>query len=203
MTDSSSLTISLSSNLDDYFREPVTQAMRGRDVEASSATQSYLVQLLIDFAKPSEATTSALSQPVTFLLRDAMSSTGPERFKRLQSLGDGVLYGMGFFSRTSKGVDEDYVVQVGASAYGHAARMLRVGQGKAEGPDVLDELARKFTRFVEVLRYVADWVAAKAARDEASLVKLYERWQKTGSAVLKAELGQRGLLPVPNPGGVH
>ena len=39
--------------------------------------------------------------------------------------------------------------------------MLRVGQGKAEGPDVLDELARKFIRFVEVLRYVAKGMTAK------------------------------------------
>ena len=52
--ESSSHTISLTANLDEYFREPVTQAIRGRDVGASSATESYLVLLLSDFAKPLE-----------------------------------------------------------------------------------------------------------------------------------------------------
>jgi len=200
---SESLTISLTANLDEYFREPVTQAIRGRDVDASSATESYLVQLLSDFAKPTAETTSALTQPVTFLLRDAMGAAGQERFKRLQSLGDGVLYSMGFFGDKLRKVDEGYVAHVGSSAYEHAARMLRTGQAPVEGPNVLDELASKFARFVEVLRYVADWFAAKAAHDESALVRLYERWLRTGSTVLQNELGQRGLVLMRNGGGVH
>lgn len=195
--------IALTLSLDAYFREPVTQALRGRDVEASSATTSYLVQLLSDFAKPAEDTTSPLTQSVTFLMRDALNASGHERFKRLQSLGDGVLYGLGFFSDKLRGPDERYVAQVGSSAYEHAARMLRTGQERPRGPHVLDELAAQFARFVDVLRYVSDWVSAKAAHDEAALVRLYERWLKTGSSVLQSELGQRGLLPLKNPGGVH
>lgn len=203
MSESASPNISLAASLGDYFRAPVTEAMRGKEVAASPATESYIVQLLSDFAKPTQESSSPLTQPVTFLLRDAMNATGQERFKRLQSLGDGVLYSMGFFSDTRSLVDRGYVAQVGASAYGHAARMLRTGQGQAGGPDVLQELATKFERFVDVLRYVSDWVAAKGARDEEDLIRLYERWQKTGSEVLKNELGQRGLLPLANPGGVH
>lgn len=186
--------ISLAPSLGEYFREPVTEAMRGRELSASSATESYIVQLLADFAKPSLDTSSPLTQSVTLLFRDAMDASGPERFRRLQSLGDGVLYGMGFFSDSMKGVDRGYMARVGASAYDHAARMLRTGQGKTAGPDVLDELAHKFDRFVEVLRYVADWVEAKSARDEEGLVRLYERWLRTGSPVFKSELGQRGLI---------
>jgi len=204
MSEHASRFISLSSNLDAYFEEPVTQALRGREVDASPATTSYLVRLLSDFAKPTDETTSPLTEPVTFLLRDAMSASGQERFKRLQSLGDGVLYGLGFFSgKLNGGADEGYVAHVGSSAYEHAARMLRTGQGVAKGPNVLEELALKFQRFVDVLRYVADWMSAKAARDEEALVRLYERWLKRGSEVLGSELGQRGLLPLKNPGGVH
>ena len=158
--------ISLSLSLDAYFREPVTEALRGREVAASPATESYLVRLLSDFAKPTEETTSPLTEPVTFLLRDAMNATGQERFKRLQSLGDGVLYGLRFFSdKVNRGAEEEYVTHVGSSAYEHAARMLRTGQGTAGGPNVLEELATKFQRFVDVLRYVSDWLSAKAAHD--------------------------------------
>jgi len=203
MSESQSPQISLAVSLGDYFRAPVIEAIRGKEVTASPATESYIVQLLSDFAKPTQESSSPLSQSVTFLLRDAMNASGQERFKLLQSLGDGVLYSMGFFSDTLRRVDRSYVAQVGASAYGHAARMLRTGQGHAGGPDVLDELATKFECFVDVLRYVSDWVVAKGARDEEDLLRLYERWLKSGSEVLKNELGQRGLLPLANPGGVH
>lgn len=203
MSESESTKLSLTLSLDDYFREPVDDALKGDQIKASPATRTYLVQLLSDMAKPSAETASPLTQPVTFLLRDAMDATGHDRFKKLQSLGDGVLYGMGFFADNMKGVDEGYVAHVGSSAYEHAARMLRTGQGTATGPNVLGELASKFQRFVEVLRYVADWVTAKAARDEEAVVRLYERWLKTGSPVLQSELGQRGLLPMRKLGGVH
>src|SRR5215213_3281646 len=100
MQELNSLKISLAPNLGEYFREPVTEAIRGREVQASSATESYIVQLLSDFARPRPETTSPLTQSVTLLLGEAMEQSGPERFKRLQTLGDGVLYGMGFFSQT-------------------------------------------------------------------------------------------------------
>jgi hypothetical protein len=207
MQEPNSLTISLAPSLGDYFREPVTQAIRGREVQASSATESYIVQLLSDFAKPTPETTSALTESVTLLLRDAIAESGPERFRRLQRLGDGVLYGMGFFNQKTHGVDRKYLARVGATAYDHAARMLRTGQGKSAGPDILNELATKFEGFVEVLRYVSDWVEAKSARDEEGLVRLYERWLKTKSPLLKDELGQRGMFGLGNDsgfgGGIH
>lgn len=196
--------LSLSADLGAYFREPLEVAMRDAEVQASGAAESYLVQLLSDFAKPTGASTSALSQSVTLLYRDAMNESGHERFKRLQELGDGVLYAMGYFHGTHlRGADEGYVAKIGSNAYGHAARMLRTGQGSASGPDVLDELATQFTRFVDVLRRVSDWVMAKSARDEESLVKLYDRYLRTGSTVLRNELAERGLIAVSGPGGVH
>ncbi|HTJ82154.1 MAG TPA: hypothetical protein VL400_10550 [Polyangiaceae bacterium] len=198
----SPLTIALTPSLGDYFRAPVGEAIRGRDVDASPATEVYLVQLLSDFAKPAGDTTSTLTEPVAFLLRDAMEAAGSERFRKLQALGDGLLYGVGFFGHGVRGVDRKYFLEIGATAYGHAAQMLRTGQGAVSGPDVLDELARKFARFVEVLAYVSDWVLAQSARGQKGLVDLYERWLATGSAVLSNELGQRGVLPMKKSGGI-
>jgi hypothetical protein len=199
----SPLSISLTPSLGEYFRAPVSDALRGQEVPASAATETYLVQLLSDFAKPTGDSSSPLSEPVTLLLRDAMEASGVERFRKLQALGDGVLYGVGFFGRQVRGVDRNYFVQVGSTAYGHAAQMLRTGQGTVAGPDVLDELAREFARFVAVLGYVSDWVLAQSARGSEGLVRLYERWLRTGSPVLSTELGQRGVLPLKRTGGVH
>ncbi len=201
-------TIALTPSLGEYFRGPVhsaiqKQANQRRDLEASAASETYLVQLLSDFANPSPETRSALDRPVSFLLHDAMAASGAERFRRLQSLGDGVLYGLGFFGQSVEGADRRYYVHVGASAYGRAAQMLRAGHGQAGGPDVLDELARQFEGFAAVITMVADFLMAQSARGHQGMLKLYERWLKTGSSVLEKELGERGIMPLTKQGGVH
>lgn len=202
MSETSSPTISLAPSLGDYFRDPVKGALHGREIEASPATETYLVQLLTDFAHPTQETASTLSQPATFLLHEAMSTHGPERFKRLQRLGDGVLYNLGFFGEALGDADRSYLVHVGSRAYGHASAMLRAGQA-SEPNDVLGELAQRFARFVDVLVWVSDWVLAQSVRGEEGLLRLYERWLRTRSSVLRDELGQRGMLALPNPGGTH
>ena len=57
--------ISLTSNIGDYFRDPVSEAIRGKDVEASPAIETYLVQLLTDFGKPNEEATTSRSEPAS------------------------------------------------------------------------------------------------------------------------------------------
>lgn len=203
MSESSSQSIALNARLDDYFREPVVEALRDSSVTASGATEAYLIQMLSDYAKPT-TDSSALSESVTLLYHEAMKTAGHERFRKLQSLGDGVLYSMGFFHGTlARNADAGYVASVGKNAYGHAARMLRTGQGVARGPDVLEELSSNFERFISVLRYVSDWVYAKSHCDEEGLLRMYERWRRTGSTVLRNELSQRGLVPSEAPGGIH
>jgi len=195
-------TIALAPDISQFFREVISDALRVRQVDASDAAESYLVGVLCDFTHPDEEAGSTFTQPLTFLLRDAMEASGAERFRRLRSLGDRVLYALGFFGGhiELKGVDRGYVVTVGSSAYQHAAAMLRL---KAQAPDVLSELAAKFGRFAEVLRDVAEGTLVCGVRDERSVVKLYERWLKTGSSRLAGELSAMGILPTRSAGGVN
>jgi hypothetical protein len=189
-----------------YFQEVVGESLRFRRVEATEAACSYLVDLLCAFAHPDEHTGSTLNQPLTFLLRDALEAAGAERFRRLRLLGDGVLYVLGFFGGhiELKGIDRGYVVGVGSTAYRHAAAMLRLSPTAiSQGPDVLSELAEKFERFADVLNDVAEGMLASGARDERSVLKLYERWLRTGSTRLAEELGARGLIPVRGFGGTN
>jgi hypothetical protein len=197
--------ITVSPSMTRFFQEVVEEALRARNVEATEAASSYVVGLLCEFAHPSEQTESTFNQPLTFLLRDALESTGAERFRRLRSLGDGVLYGVGFFGGhiELKGIDRGYVVGVGSTAYHQAAAMLRLNARIGQGPDVLSELAEKFDRFVGVLNDVADGALASGARDERSVIRLYERWLKTGSSRLADELGARGLVPTRGTGGLN
>jgi hypothetical protein len=189
-----------------FFQEVVGEALRSRNLDATEAACSYLVDLLCEYAHPGEDAGSTLTQPLTFLLRDALEATGVERFQRLRVLGDGVLYVVGFFGGhiECKGIQRGYVISVGSSAYRHAAAMLRrSAAADSQGPDVLSELADKFDRFAQVLGDVADGALASGARDERAVLKLYERWLRTGSCRLAEELGTRGLIPVRGSGGLN
>jgi hypothetical protein len=199
--------IAIAASMADYFRDIVDDAVRAKKVEASAAAQCYLVQLLSDFGRPDEELDEAMKESPTLLLHEAISAAeGKERFRRLRNLGDGTLYGLGFFGEhvEGRGVDRGYVAHVGSAAYDHAATMLRVSRGGGpipDGhPDVLAELSRKFREFVEVLAYVADGAMAQSARGAQGIVKLYERWLRTGSSALASGLAERGLLPVRGGG---
>lgn len=203
---SESSTIAIAPNITLYFQEVISDAIRVHRVDATDAAATYLVSLLCDYAHPDEEAGSTFNKPLTFLLRDALECTGPERFRRLRALGDHSLYALGFFGGhiEQRGIDRGYVSSVGATAYAGAASMLRLksrAERLAAGPDVLSEMAAKFDRFAAVLRDVAEGTLACGARDERSVVKLYERWLKTGSSRLAEELGARGIVPTRGSGG--
>ena len=56
------------------------------------------------------------------------------------------------------------------------------------------ELATKFQRFAAVLSDVAEGTIGAMVRDSQSLVKVYERWVRTGSTRLAGELGLHGIV---------
>jgi hypothetical protein len=201
-------TIAIAPNITEYFQEVISDAIRVQKVEATDAATTYLVSLLCSFTHPDEAAGSGFDRPLTFLLHDALQAAGAERFRRLRALGDHSLYALGFFGGhiEQKGVDRRYVSGVGSTAYAHAAAMLRTrarAERGAGGPDVLSELAAKFDRFAAVLADVAEGTIASGVHDERSIVKLYERWLRTGSSRLAGELGARGIVPTRGAGGTN
>jgi hypothetical protein len=196
--------ITISASITDYFASVIEDALRSRKVEASRAASQYLVGVLTDYAHPDEEAESTFSRPLTFQLRDALEASGPTRFRRLRSLGDGVLYVAGFFGGhiDLRGIDRGYVVRVGVTAYDNASAMLRSSGHRAEH-DVLAELAQKFEQFVAVLNEIADGALAQGARGEGGLLHLYERWLKTGSSRIAQELGARGIIPTRGKEGLN
>jgi hypothetical protein len=197
------LTIAIAPNITEYFHEVISDAIRVRHVEATDEAASYLVSLLCSFTHPDEEAGASFQRPLTFLLHDALESSGPDRFRRLRALGDHALYALGFFGGhiELKGVDRRYVSNVGSTAYIHAAAMLRTRAKAERSPGVLSEMATKFDCFAGVLADVAEGTLACGVRDERSIVKLYERWLRTGSSRLAEELGARGIVPTRGSGG--
>ncbi|MEZ4223616.1 MAG: hypothetical protein R3B13_21890 [Polyangiaceae bacterium] len=197
--------IELAGNISEFFSGVVSDAMRARRVEATDAAESYVVALLADYARPGTLSEETLSRPLTLLLDEAMQASGHERFERLRTLGDGVLYVSGFFAEhlETRGVERTYVSALGSRAYETAATMLRRGGGESSGPDVFAELALKFRQFADLLADVATALQARAARTDGAVLKLYERWLETGSSSLAEALTARGMMPTRGTGALN
>ena len=195
------MTIVAAESVAGFFGTVVDDAMKAQRVEATEGATRYLVSLLADYAHPARPAGEALERPMTLLLDEALHVPDPaERFERLRVLGDGVLYGCGFFGDhfEAKGIDLAYLEGLGTRAYGAASSMFRA----QSGPDLFAELAEKFGRFVDVLGEVADATIAMGTESPRQIVKVYERWLKTGSDRLATALTARGVVPTRTPRGV-
>jgi len=204
------MSIVAAGSISTYFHEVVQDAIKARHVEATNGATSYLVGLLSDYARPDEKAGEALARPLAFLLSEAMQTPSPaERFDKLRALGDGVLYTCGFFGDhfEARGVDQSYVIGIGTTAYGAAASILQVPATVTRdkpGPrlDIYRELADNFRAFVSVLIEIADRTITAGVQGSKDLVRVYERWLKTGSEGLAQALAAHGLVPVRGMKGV-
>ena len=179
----------------EYFRELVEKAIARQRLTSSEVSAFYLVQLLDSFVRPDRAYFDAgidYDQPLAHLLCEAIASGEARRFTLFKATGDLSLFISGFFSDSvmRKPVDFDYYVSLGGYAYGRAAR-LSAHQTAAE---VFEELSQKFSRFVDVLTEVSE---ASTLTDHTSLLRLYEKWLRTGSERTGAMLRDLGVLPGP------
>lgn len=196
------MSILKAASISEFFQDIVDESVRARNVSATDGARTYLVSLLADFAKPRGTGEEALDRPLTFLLDEAMHTPDlGNRFERLRTLGDGVLYTTGFFAGhfESRGVDPEYVIGIGRTAYKNAGSLLRPGSSNdveqsASEIDLFGELADKFAEFVAVIADVADSTVAKSSGDSKSLLRLYERWLKTRSERLGDALSAQGFV---------
>jgi hypothetical protein len=181
--------------------------MRLQRVDATAGAMRYLVALLTDFVHPDRLAEETLERPLTLLFDEAVNAPDQaDRFQRLRTIGDGVLYGCGFFHDhfEARGVDAKYVRGLGTRAYGEAGSMLRRGPERQEsaGPDLFAELSENFDAFVGVVTDVADATVATGVESSRGLLKVYERWLKTGSDRLASALTSRGVVPTRGTRGV-
>ena len=107
----------------------------------------------------------------------------------LRRSGDESLFVSGFFAESlQRGVvDVDYYVAIGGAAYNALGRQ----ETDACSP-VFAELARKFVGFVDVL---ADVSERTSCGSNADLLRLYEKWLKTGSPRSAQLLTEKGVVP--------
>ena len=195
MTDSEP-TLITSMNVREHFQDCLGSALRNQDVPASFETQSYIVNLLTEFAladKVFEQTSDGRDiKALAFMYGEAVESADPlTQRTALKRLGDIALFISGLFSDSlnRKLVDVDYYIAMGGSAYSY---LVDSGRGGYAMGDVYAELAGKFVAFVDVLAEIAE--ASGASRD-TDILRSYEIWLRTGSDRAARRLRSAGIVP--------
>jgi hypothetical protein len=175
----------------EYFKELVESALSRQQLRANELTSYYLVDLLCRFVRPGDRIPFGDDQdePLALRLGRALDCDGMEQRARLRNLGDFSLFTTGFFSDSfhRRAVDVDYYVSMGEYAYGSLGRRDTDAFG-----GVFSELARKFVPFMDVLSDVSEQAGIRSSVD---ILRLYEKWLRTGSPRDGKRLVDRGILP--------
>ncbi len=170
----------------EYFKALVDDALVHQRISASELTSFYVVHLLTTFLqRPAEDD----GEPLALKLARALEVGGAQQRSSLKQIGDVSLFVSGFFSDSlrRKLVDVDYYAAIGGSAYSALSRY----ETDAFSP-AFAELARKFGDFVDVLSEVSERTSCAS---NADLLRLYEKWLKTGSRHSGKLLEERGVVP--------
>ncbi len=188
----------------EFFRERVMSAIANQRVEATEEARCYLVSLLHEFVKAERLLPAGgpglEDEPLALTLARALSAGLQEQVRLLKGLGDRALYISGFFSDSlaRQVVDVDYYVSMGELAYGKLAGVMKGGRRPSAYADLYEELSTRFPVFVEVLTEVSEGFALTS---NTGLLRLYERWLRTGSRRVAGQLSREGIVPTPVPTG--
>src|SRR5438105_13017115 len=178
----------------DFFRDMLARAIENQRAQVQPFTELYIVNLLHGFLASEALYVQAddgswQQKPLAFLLKEALEEAGPARLRLLRRLGDTSLFISGFFpdslARRSSVVVVDYYIAIGGRAYDAVAR-------HAAERSLWEELADKFRLLVDLLNEVSERTLAST---DAGLLRLYERWMKTGSERLATVLVRQGVVP--------
>lgn len=183
----------------EYFFEMVDNGLSKRNVKAVPAVQNYLVGLLeyyLDarnlFDESTGEAGSKNSDTLAEMFLQAANSDRVGKVDLLKKLGDRSLYISGFFgdSLERKIVDIDYYAEMGGAAYGSLADHV--------SDDMVAQVYRIFSReflaYVDVLTYISQ---QSMIQSDQSLLRLYDRYMRTGSELAKEKLIEMGVLTLP------
>jgi len=189
----------IETSLQNFFHDSMHTTLARQQVEAQPETASYLVNLLVSFlhtARLYEPNEGGLEfRPLALRYGDILKGLRPERRARaLRNLGDVALFVAGVFAESfnRKLVDVDYYASMGGVAYARLADSLRASTSGRPFSGLFEELAAKFTDFADVLGEVAEHPEVRHHQD---VLRLYERWLKTGSRCAAARLRALGIEP--------
>lgn len=183
-----------------FFQELVQEGLKQRKVSTIPLVERYLVNLLQHYLDARNlfeneyANESGVKNPQTLAEAYLMAQNAeiPVRVEMLRKLGDRALYISGFFgdSLARKVVDIDYYADIGGAAYASLAHHTR----EDAMVRVYSTFSRQFLEFVDVLTHISHHSFIKS---DESILRLYDRYLKTGSDLAREKLEEMGVLTLP------
>lgn len=184
-----------------HFSEELKEALEQRKVKSFPHLETYLIHLLkhyLDsrnlFTPQSTHNDQTENPPQTLaeMYLVAMSSESLRRKEIMKTLADRSLYLAGFFgdSLQKKLVDIDYYSEMGSVAYFNLASWTK----EDHLSEVYKTFSNRFLEFVEVLSYMSEKSAVQA---DQNVLRLYDKYLKTGSEVAREKLNQMGIMTLP------
>lgn len=185
----------LSGDLGEFFRQEVETARTDLGLKLTDVVEYYLVNLLCEFSEAQRHQRLG-EEPLALMYKRAQDADSVERMALLKTLGDAALYTAGFFTEFIERslVDLDYYVSMGGNAYRDLSAIVG-GQRRGEAfGELYEQLGKRFTELVDVLNQIAERSQQQAERN-TDLLRLYDRWNRTGSQRIQRLLVEKGLLP--------
>lgn len=181
-----------------HFTELLKEACAYRKFKILPSNETYILNLLNHYIDSRNLFTPFVGEnvekaPETFaeLYLTALSSDEPKNREYMKICADKALYLSGFFgdSLHKKSVDIEYYMGIGASAYSNLAAWTK----EETTANVYNTFSKKFIDFAELLNYISD---KSALQSEQNILKLYERYIKTGSELARDKLTELGVVTV-------
>jgi hypothetical protein len=182
----------------DYFEEAVKEGLEKRKLKTYPAVNAYLVNLLEHYLDArnlfeNEVDEAGHRQHPTLAEMYLKASVAEPVDQRdlLKKLGDKTLYISGFFgdSLQRKIVDVDYYAGLGGAAYESLSRVAK----EDTVAQVYHIFSRRFLDFVDVLGYISQ---KSFIQSDASILRLYDRYLRTGSELAREKLVEMGVVTV-------
>jgi hypothetical protein len=182
-----------------HFTEVLQEACKQRKIKSFPMMDAYLVHLLKHYLDSKNLFTpfqdDSIDKPPQTLAEMylvAMNSETPKNREIMKILADRTLYLTGFFgdSLQRKIVDIDYYTNIGSAAYHN----LAVWTKEDTVASIYKTFSSRFMDFVEVLSYISE---KSSVQTDQNVLRLYERYIKTGSELAREKLTALGIATLP------
>ena len=186
--------IDICASSEQYFKALIEGAINNQKVIFSDIVKYYIIEWLVKNISPeyllkTNDNNPYAETPLAIVLQQSVFENNSEQRKMLRFVGDYSLYVAGFFSESlnKKIIDIDYYINIGSVAFSNLS-VISITEQKQE---LFSEMYNKFNKLVEVLTEVS---FETCATTDSDLIRLYDRWLKTGSLVLKKILMDKGIV---------
>ncbi len=186
-----------------FFTELLDKGFSKRKVSANPAVKIYMADLLSYYLDAKnlfdyENKEDSGQRPLKTLAEIYLTANQSEPAKKadmLKRMADRCLYMTGFFgdSFQRKIIDVDYYCSMGETAYADLASTTR----EDFLASTYSTFSKRFVEFVDVLTFVAQDTAFGTNRD---VLRLYERYLKTGSVLAREQLINLGVITFQKDG---